>query len=47
MIVTTKLLGHLDSWTGFILGPVGSHDLQDGLISRNPGLAWLVKGTQD
>jgi hypothetical protein len=38
MIVPTKL----DSWTGFILEPDGSHDLQDGLISRNPGLAWLV-----
>jgi hypothetical protein len=42
MIVNTKLLGHLDSWTGFILGSVGSHDLQEGWISRNPGLAWLV-----
>ncbi len=38
MIVPTKV----DSWTGFILGLVGSHDLQDGWISRNPGLAWLV-----
>jgi hypothetical protein len=38
MIVPTKL----DSWTGFILGPVGSHDLQDGWIRGNPGLAWLV-----
>ncbi len=42
MIVPTKLLGHLDSWTGFILEPGGSHDLHDGWISGNPGLAWLV-----